>query len=623
MRVNPKNRAYNKYAEPDRFKNMTSADKAAGITLLFIAAIIPLIVKYAEVPLGPDQNLYSSSAQTSVDMFSYYKSVFILAASGVLLICLFVYAFSERLKCLFNWRRLLIHPLFAASAVFILTVIASSICSDYKYTVLHGIAERYESVFILLSYFIIAAAAFVFTRGAYQFQFLIRGLLFSCFIIGLIGAFQCFHMDFFMTELARILVIGIGANLKLTSPFTAEHLSYSTLYNPNSVGAYSSLMLPIIVVGAVYYSRSIAMRVWFSVCAILMLFTAIGCNSSGGLAGLGIAAAVQLIITACLAHKSGVRPNWKICIGVLASFAVIAAVSFAYTPIRARLNAMAKKLLNPGTGVSTLFFRDLTINGGTAEIVTGKGSIFFTRTPDNIEVSIGDEPPVQPVSYQNNDQNHSVSYNYSVKGFGDFIIERVEGFFLFGMSGIRFMFAYDANNNIIPLSNRMQPVDLDEPIPAWGFEGMERWGSGRGFIWSRTLPLLIRYPVLGSGPDTYTIVFPQEDIVGKTRYLGNPYIVVDKPHNLFLKTGVDTGVISMAALIFIFAWYIITNMISVLKGAASNEERWMFWMRTAILSGICGYTAASMSTDGTVSVSPLFWLILGIGAALRRRLARE
>jgi len=81
-----KSKKINRYVEPDSFKNMAGVDRAAGITLLLIAALIPLIVKYTEVAAGPDENSLITSAATTIDMFSYYKSIFILIGSGILLI---------------------------------------------------------------------------------------------------------------------------------------------------------------------------------------------------------------------------------------------------------------------------------------------------------------------------------------------------------------------------------------------------------------------------------------------------------------------------------------------------------------------------------------------------------
>ena len=620
MRLHPKNKAHNKHAEePVSFKKMPAADKVTGITLMLMAAIIPLIVKYAELPVGPDQNLLITATEKSIDMFSYYKSVFIFIGSCILLLCLLCYTFSKSMKSLYNWSKMLSSPFSVGFAVFLLAIIASSIFTKYRYTVIYGISERYESVFMLLSYLVIFAAAFLFTRSAFQCRFLVCGLLFSCFIIGLIGTFQFFKMDFFMTETASKLVIGFDTKLRLTSPFTKDHLSYTTLYNPNSVGSYTALMLPITVLGAVYHNRGIVMRIWFAACGMVTLFTAIGCNSSGGLAGSGVSAVVLMITFIYLMYKGNKLTGKKIFIGIFAGLAVIILIVQFIGPVRSRLYLMSYKLLSLD---ADHFFQDMHVSGGTVDIATANGDIRFVKS-DGLIVSIDGNAPLTPVSTDESDINNSVINSFSVPGFGDFIVEEITGAFMFRMIDISFLFCYDEYNNVMPLSKMMKPIDISKPVNAFGFDGAELWGSGRGYIWSRTLPLLAKRWVLGSGPDTYILEFPQDDIVGKVRYLGNPYIIVDKAHNIYLQTGVNTGVPSMLALMFIFAWYIITNLISVLKGPAPNEEKWLFGMRIAIMAGVCGYAVASMTTDSTVSVSPVFWMVLGIGAALQRRLARE
>jgi len=642
MRPVSKKKTYNKYAEPDRFNNMAGVDKAAGITLLLMAAIIPLIVRYVEAPVGPDLNQYITASQTAPDLFSYYKSILLLTGSGVLLICLFAYTFSERLKSIYHWRELYTSPLSVGFIIFLLTIIVSSIHSPFPYTVVHGIKERFESVFVLLGYLVIFASAVLFVRGAYQCRLLLYGLLFSCFFIGLIGMFQFFKMDFFMTAFASKLVIGLNTTLRLTTPF--PDLSYTTLYNPNSVGAYTALMLPLTVVGAVYYNPGARMRAAFIACAVVTLFTAIGCNSAGGLLGLFVAAFVLIIIFIRLDTLKHNRLRKRIVFGVLGIIACAAAVIFLVGPVRSRVYSMVEKIVggmttsvnggsmqmnifNPGSASSSLFFKDMSVSGDTADIATANGDITFTRKPEGVSVSIGGAAPVQPVSSKenspdNNPQNKSVVSSYSVTGFGDFTVQEQSGWFGFIMNNVVFIFGVDQNNNLTVLSKMMRPIDLSKQYPSAGPASIDTWGSGRGYIWAHTLPLLSG-EWLGSGPDTYILVFPQDDILGKLRTFGDPYIVVDKAHNLFLQTGVNTGIISMLALLFIFGWYIIKNFLSIAKGAARNEEKWMFGMRIAILAGVCGYAVASMTTDSTVSVAPVFWLTLGIGAALQRRLTRR
>lgn len=69
----------------------------------------------------------------------------------------------------------------------------------------------------------------------------------------------------------------------------------------------------------------------------------------------------------------------------------------------------------------------------------------------------------------------------------------------------------------------------------------------RGYIWSRTIPILPDYLVLGAGPDCFLYEFPQDDILGKLYAYGTGSIVVDKPHNLYLQIFVNEGGIALLA----------------------------------------------------------------------------
>ena len=43
------------------------------------------------------------------------------------------------------------------------------------------------------------------------------------------------------------------------------------------------------------------------------------------------------------------------------------------------------------------------------------------------------------------------------------------------------------------------PVDLNVPVESFGFNGVERLGSNRGYIYSRSIPLLKHNIILGAG----------------------------------------------------------------------------------------------------------------------------
>lgn len=150
-----------------------------------------------------------------------------------------------------------------------------------------------------------------------------------------------------------------------------------------------------------------------------------------------------------------------------------------------------------------------------------------------------------------------------------------------------------------------------------GFEGKEKLGSSRGYIWSRTLPLLKNCMLTGYGADTFTYVFPQSDVLAKyysyADYDQGFYITVDKPHNLYLQIFVSNGLIALIAFLGIVLFYLVDCFRLY---ALKKEYRPSQIMGAAVMLGIVGYLAAGMFNDSVVSVAPVFWVLLGVGAAL-------
>ena len=145
------------------------------------------------------------------------------------------------------------------------------------------------------------------------------------------------------------------------------------------------------------------------------------------------------------------------------------------------------------------------------------------------------------------------------------------------------------------------------------FEGRERFASGRGYIWSRTLPLLKNTIFTGYGPDNYVIYFPQNDFAGKWNYMNNYHIIVDKPHNLYLQLGINTGVFSMLIFLLMYFIYFISS-INLYRKSAFN--RYTEFLGAGIFCGITAYLTAAVFNDQFISVAPYFYFFTGMGFAL-------
>ena len=122
--------------------------------------------------------------------------------------------------------------------------------------------------------------------------------------------------------------------------------------------------------------------------------------------------------------------------------------------------------------------------------------------------------------------------------------------------------------------------------------------------------------LMGYGADNFCMMFPQEDYVGRFNTgEGMLDIVVDKPHNMYLQTAINTGGISLLCLIIIWAAYL-WDCIKLYRGNTllTFEEA----MGAALFLGITAYLGAGIFNDNIVSVTPLFFIALGTGISVNK-----
>jgi O-antigen ligase len=100
----------------------------------------------------------------------------------------------------------------------------------------------------------------------------------------------------------------------------------------------------------------------------------------------------------------------------------------------------------------------------------------------------------------------------------------------------------------------------------------------------------------------------------------NGGIFVDKPHNLYLQTAVNTGVLSLLALLVAFGIYIVTSL-----RIYWNESFSTFLPVAGLscLSAFLGYTASGIFNDSVISISPVFWVLFGLGAGINSMLYKN
>lgn len=594
----------------DKNKGNSFIDKGTAFFLLLATAIIPLIVRIRRVPVGQYEYGIIRASSVINDMFSYNKAVALCVLALVILAYLALGIVLEEKRVKLKLKSVPSYLMYG----YIGLCLISSIFSNYKGIAFWGISERYEGFFVLLSYGVLFITAMSFTVSEKAIKYMLGIFSLSVLFIGAIGTLQTLGFDIFATTVGSKLVLGqyyAGENLSLKF-----ESAYGTLYNPNCLGMYSGMMASFMLMPAVLLPVKNKFKYMFALLFVLAVVCMLGSDSVGGLLGFSCACVFSAFVGAVCFFKKRLYKNGKyLAVTVTLVIAVIAVpmvLVSSNAKIIQKFNIITDTLSGKTEFVNTGFYEDFVFNGDTATIVTKAGNINITATDgDPVVEQNGTVREVQATAKMEGETKGHVN-SYLIDGLdkGEMQVYNDKLVFLgYDADGNKTNFIMrKTDNGIIPLDKFGADIDINNPVPSVGFKGIESLGSGRGYIWSRSIPLLKDNIIIGKGPDSFALEFPQEDIVAKLNYLGNPYIIVDKPHSLYLQSAINTGVLSTLLIIVLALLCIIQTVYRLI---VRNDSTIINAARLACMSGIIAYMVAGATTDSVVSVAPVFWIMLG------------
>lgn len=567
--------------------------------------LIPLMIPLAVIPLVMYEHIYNSGYEiyswftydgTQADFFLYYKQWIFVGVAALMAVFLVIRAIADRRSM--KWA-----PAFLPLGIYALLALISTLASEYRSFGLTGAFEQFENVFCLIGYAIVVYYAFLFVKDESDLRIVLTALSFGILILGLLGTFQTFGLDLFATDFGKMLFLPRSEwqNLDAYRLTFEEGMAYVTLYNPNYVGVYASLVMPV-TVSLILYAKPNWLKALNGVNLVLTAITLYGSRSKAGLIGVGVVVVLLVIFFRRLLLK------WLYLTIIVAVAGVIGLVAFGRDTIIGTLqNALTISPDSPDiTYVGTLDDEiAITYRGNTIHIQIDADSGFngFTVTDDmgaDVEHIVGEDEETWMITDERFD------------GFVLFPIQ-FEGATAFGVNINNHNWYFtnqsgDSTYYYITAYGRTDKIVMAEEAI---FGDYESFATGRGYLWSRTIPMLKDTVLLGTGPDTFAQVFPQQDYVGKVNHSFDTQIIT-KPHCMYLQIGVQTGVVSLIAFLLFYAIYFFQSVRLYLNG---RFESFSAQAGVGIFIGTVGYMVCGISNDSMITVSPVFWTLIGLGLA--------
>ena len=604
------------------------------LIISFFTAFIIMIVRMKDYKRPMEQFYWSGNSNDLTDFFSYYKMVAILICASIILLLLMYRIFSQSLAIKRN-------AVYIPMALYAVMVLISYSMSDYKDFAWLGWNDRFEGTVVLLSYMLILFYIINSINTEKAVKWVIYPLAVSSTLLSLIGISQATGHDFFRTNIGQKLIVPniltsnghyswelidqASATGKQFLEFIFQHNEiYQTVYNINYVSFYLTLLIPIFGLLFIYaVIKGTEEKAWkkitWGILFALLIFNLIGSASSGGFFGMAI-----VVLLAIILLNKKILLWWKPLIALIAITLLVGGLTHdRWLPeLSNTFKVMHSDITIAENKANTTTYGHLDYiqtKGDNITVGYNGDSIIFHTNPDSPSVIEATDFSGKKLSFQLSESGNSGECMVKDERFNDIKVRpAVDSSFkvyvIIKINDVDWTFLPDQEG--VKYVNGLGKYTSLEKTPAKGWEDNQAFGSGRGYIWSRTLPMMKETALIGHGADTYCIYFPQNDYVGKYNsgtFTSNINIIVDKPHNMYMGMWVGTGGISTIAFLALLLLYFIQSVRVFWK---RNYDNFVSFTGLGIFLGVMGFAFTGFVDDSSVSVMPMFYGLLGTGIAI-------
>lgn len=522
-------------------------------------------------------------------------------------------------------------PQLPAALALMLAVLASAALSDYPELAWTGSPTPFEGAPLIIGYLVLFLAATVGFATPKTRALLTGTIMVTLVAVAALGAFELAGKAPVAWPPLKRLILGDHADvMQLTTADTRQIVA--TLGNPNHVGSYAALVWPFLAALALS-SPGIGSRALLGLAAGVAFFVLLGSGSRGAFVACSAAFVVILAL------------EWRQILRRPMTLTLLAGLHCALVPAVDRWSSgiLVQK-------ADSIFDKELVL-------LKQGGAKFVEAQAQNLQESISAGWPAKTAAAEHSDAPASPPplrdesrqifvrngrLHFSMFG-ATLILERAR-------DGVRLMDgtfrplmtkqvgdttrivenpAYDGFEirgwllgKVPMLTIKVASQTQDIALTPRGFRVLQRnallrpevaeraplpladeFLSGRGYIWSRTLPLLAHTWLLGRGPGSFVVDFPNRDIGGIGLAFGDRNLYVDRPHNMYMQFAHANGNLALGLLLAL--------MVAYVRRQVKDPARTPF--ATACFAAFVGYAIVGLVNDSLVAFAPLFWVLWGAG----------
>lgn len=579
------------------------------LPLMLLLAVVPSLVRLIimEDPLysfgWTDNNLYE------FDLYLYCKNRAIIFLGAVMIILLIIELLRGTIQKHIPYAYLLI-------GIYALLAIGSTILSNYRSLSLNGIPDHFESIWVLLSYCTAVFYAFLIIKEESDLHWLFGSLGLGTLFIGIVGISQAIGHNLYELDWVIKLIMPAKYLEQLEGfSFNTDIGVSASLYNPNYVGVYGALVIPVLSLCIFAYFKyknklksSLVISFFYLVSVgILGYITLKSQSAAAALSLAGTVALFLLILYIKFWKKLPIRIS-----GIVIIIGIVIAGVIKIPSMLSNIKSGSYDLTDITTAAD---YVSVTYKGETLHF-----SISYTEE-DDAALSVTDSNGT-PVNLKKEDFSYKLENNaFSECEAALLPIDNYMSLYLI-LDEKSWIFSNEVTpSKYLLLNDFGNWVEISTPASAV-FTNYTNLATNRGYIWSRTIPLLSQSLILGTGPDTFATIFPQYDYVGR---LNTGYTTTDiftKPHNLYLQIGIQTGVLSLLCILVFYILYFIKS-IKIYSSISYKGNLFLCLSGLGLFLGTFSYMIAGLANDSMILFAPVFWIILGLGMKINQMITQE